>query len=59
MKKSFELISLVGGPGCYKATIYNRLGGYYREHSFLWYSKKEVYRLLRNKYDCVVSRKFK
>lgn len=38
--KEFELRSLYGCPGSYTAVLYNRLGGYYTEKRFLYYTKK-------------------
>ena len=56
-EKHFELVSLEGRTGDYRAVMYNRLGGYYKEVNFLWYRKKEIYSILRNEYGCIVSRK--
>lgn len=53
-EKKFELCGLIGKPGNYKAVLYNRLGGYYKEVYFLWYSKKEIAKILRRDYDCIV-----
>lgn len=38
--KEFALRSLYGCPGSYTAVLYNRLGGYYTEKRFLYYTKK-------------------
>ncbi len=54
-EKHFELRS-IDRNGC--AVLYNRLGGYYKEVRFLWYPKKEIYRELRNEYDCIVGREY-
>lgn len=56
MTKKFELIAIHGGRGCYTASIYNRLGGYFEEVYFFDYSKKEIINRLRNNYDCIVRR---
>lgn len=56
MEKIYEFRELIGTPGCYKAVIYNRLGGYYKEIEFLNYSKKEIYKKLRNDYHCIIRR---
>lgn len=56
MRKQYELIALHGCPGNYTAVLYNRLGMYYKEVRFMWYSKKEIFYKLRNEYDCMVSR---
>lgn len=56
--KEFELRSIRGCTGNYKAVMYNRLGGYYKEVNFLWYSKKAMFRELRNGYDCSVAKCF-
>jgi len=57
-EKKFELISLTRTGGGYVAGLYNRLGGYYKNVSFIWYNKKQVISLLRNKYDCIVPARF-
>ena len=41
--KRFELRSLNGCPGDYTAVLYNRLGGYYTEKRFLYYTKKKYF----------------
>lgn len=56
MKKDFELCYLSGGSGCYRAKLYNTSNGYYKTVRFLWYSKREIFRKLRNEYGCIVSR---
>ncbi len=54
--KKFELISLRGGRGCYTASIYNRLGGYFKELYFMDYSKKDIIYILRHNHNCIVRR---
>ena len=56
MTKKFELIALHGGRGCYTASIYNRLGGYFEEVRFFDYSKKDIIAKLRQNYNCIVRR---
>lgn len=58
MKKYKELTNLFFDGGGYHATFYNRLGGYYEEKFFVFYSKKDVIRLLRSSYGVIVSRDF-
>lgn len=58
MKKRFELASLVWDGGGYRAALYNRLGGYYTEHFFIFYSRKDCIRILRQQLDCVVPKRF-
>ncbi len=53
--KRYELRSLHNDG---TAVLYNRLGGYYKEVRFLWYSKKDIYRKLRNEYDCMVTMEY-
>ena len=58
--KKFELIGLHHiGRTLYKAVMYDRLHGYYKEQVFMGYTKKEVYKRLRNEYSCYVSRDFR
>lgn len=38
--KFFELMRLNGCPGNYTAVLYNRVGGYFKEVHFMWYTKK-------------------
>lgn len=52
--KQFELVSIRGNRGNYTAVLYNRMGGYYTEKRFLWYSKKDMFRELRRKHACVI-----
>lgn len=54
--KKYELRLLNKQGAIYTATIYNKLGGYYKELSFWYYTKKEVLYKLRNEHDCVVGR---
>lgn len=54
--KKFELIRLRGTVGNYVASVYNRNGGYFKEYRFLWYSKKDVIRKLRNEYGVICPR---
>lgn len=57
--KKYELINLYKDKnGYYTAVIYNRLGGYFKEKSFLYYTKKEVLSKLRNEHDCIIKRGF-
>lgn len=56
--KQFELVSIRGNRGNYTATLYNRLGGYYTEKRFLWYSKKAMFHELRKNYDCIIRKGF-
>lgn len=57
--KKYTLTSLTGCPGSYTATLYCAdNGGYWIEKRFLWYSKRDMFYLLRNKYDCIVPHKF-
>lgn len=44
--------------GNWVATIYNRLGGYWKDLTFMWYSKKEVIYKLRHEYGIRVGREF-
>lgn len=54
--KKFELCSMRGCPGNYTAVLYNRVGGYYEEKRFLFYSKKEIFYKLRNEYNCTIAK---
>lgn len=56
--KPFELRSLYLQDGAYVAVLYNRIGGYYKEHRFFWYSKHEIFRILRTELHCSVSHDF-
>lgn len=56
--KEFELRSLNGYTGNYTAVLYNRLGCYYTERRFLYYTKKEIFYKLRHEYNCTVARGF-
>lgn len=58
MEKHFELVKLQGSCNNYTAVLYNRLGGYFVEKRFLWYTKKEVIRILRHEYNTIVKRGF-
>lgn len=42
----------------YNGVLYNRLGGYYTEKRFLFYTKKEIFYKLRHEYNCTVARGF-
>lgn len=57
-EKKFELIRLTKTGGGYTAGLYNRLGGYYKDVSFLWYNKKQVISKLRDEYNCIVPARF-
>ena len=56
--KSFELRVIMGCPGNYKAVMYNRNNCYYKEVCFMWYSKKAMFKELRQNYDCSVAKCF-
>ena len=55
-EKHFELIRLYNSNGATVAVCYNRLYGYFKEYTFLWYSKKEIIRKLRQEYGVIVRR---
>ena len=54
MKKTKECCYLYRDGGWYVARIYDKTKECYTTERFLWYSKKEVISLLRDKYDCIV-----
>ena len=54
-EKTFELRG-INRDG--RATLYNRLCGYYKEVYFIGYPKKEIYRKLRNEHDCIIPREY-
>ncbi len=58
MKKKFKELLYLNYDGCYHATWYNEKNGCYEHMSFMFYNKKDVIYLLRNKYDVIVSRDF-
>ena len=53
-KKENELISLYRDNGFYVARFRGINDGIIYKHRFLWYSKKEVIAILRNKLNCIV-----
>ena len=58
MKKDNILTSLKYENGWYIATIYNIKNRWYEDQRFLYYTKKEIFSILRKKYNCIVSHDF-
>ena len=58
MKKEFMLYSIERLNRGTVATMYSRLTGCFKEVTFVFYSKREMIDVLRNKYDCVVPKEF-
>ncbi len=59
MKKTGEeIFALRKEHGNWVAVIYNRLCGYWRDITFMWYSKKEAIYKLRHEYGFKVGREF-
>ena len=58
MKKANYLDSLIFSNGFYIARFYSYENHTFNKIRFLWYSKKEVIRQLRKKYNCSVSHDF-
>lgn len=60
MKKnsSYQVTNIYKENGWYIVSLYNTLGMYYKDLRFLYYNKKEVIYLLRNKYNISVPHKF-
>lgn len=58
MKKENKCYRIYFNDGCYKAdcTIVENGCYYFRTLRFIFYSKKEVIRELRNTYNCIVPR---
>lgn len=59
MKKVFELVSLRGCPGHYEAALYHAESHYFHYINFLFTSKREIFKKLRNEYSCSIPRNFK
>lgn len=53
MKKTKELLYLTGCQGGYTAHIYDNKENRYEEQYFMFYSKREMIYLLRNKYNVI------
>lgn len=58
MKTKYKVLVGLAFDGGYHATIYNKLGGYYEDKYFMFYTKKEVLYLLRHEHNVIVSRGF-
>lgn len=56
MLKHLKLVALEGNVGCYRAVCYSPLCGYYKEYTFMEYSKKDIFRILRHEYNVIVPR---
>lgn len=56
--KSWELWYLYGSPGNYCVTLRNKRTGNRKDLTFLWHSKKEMFCILRQKHNCIVSHDF-
>ena len=56
MLKHLRLVALEGNIGFYRAVCYSALFGYYKEYTFMDYSKKDIFKILRHEYNVIVPR---
>jgi len=56
MLKHLRLVKLEGNVGLYRAVCYSSLCGYFKEYTFTDYPKKEIFWILRHKYNVIVPR---